>query len=150
MLIRAMTAADVAEVSLIEADSPSPWASATLLDELNRRDGLQLVAVKDGGVCGWCCAFSVTDEAELLKIAVGVDQRRQAIATLLLQSLCQTLRRRHITSLVLEVRENNAGARQFYARHGFVEVGFRPKYYTDPVDHALILRKDLVDPEVDG
>lgn len=150
MFVRAMMEADIAEVSAIEADSPSPWAAATLLSELNRRDGLQLVAIKDGVICGWCCAFSVADEAELLKIAVAIDQRRQAIATLLLQSLLQTLHRRHITSLVLEVRENNAGARQFYARHGFVEVGFRPKYYTDPVDHALILRKVVIGPKVDG
>ena len=31
--------------------------------------------------------------------------------------------------LLLEVRENNAGAIGFYAAHGFVEIDRRPRYY---------------------
>ena len=144
MMVRAMTAADIAAVAAIEDCSPSPWRAAALLDELGRQNGLSLVAENDDGLCGWCCAFWTAGEAELLKIAVAVERRRQAVATMLLQTLVQSLTTRQIGAIFLEVREGNEGARRFYARHGFCQVGRRPGYYRDPADHAVILRKVLI------
>ena len=45
-------------------------------------------------------------------------------------------------SLTLEVRASNAPAQALYEKLGFREVGRRPKYYQNPREDALILRKE--------
>jgi len=39
----------------------------------------------------------------------------------------------------LEVRKSNQVAINLYKKHGFVECGIRPKYYTDENEDALIM-----------
>ena len=43
--------------------------------------------------------------------------------------------------LLLEVRENNAGAIGFYAAHDFVEIDRRPRYYRDGATAVVMLRE---------
>ena len=45
-------------------------------------------------------------------------------------------------SLTLEVRASNAPAQALYEKLGFREVGRRPRYYQNPKEDALILRKE--------
>jgi ribosomal-protein-alanine N-acetyltransferase len=45
--------------------------------------------------------------------------------------------------LLLEVREDNAGALAFYASRGFIEIDRRPRYYRDGTT-AVVLRLPLV------
>ena len=47
-------------------------------------------------------------------------------------------------ALLLEVRVSNAPAIRLYEKLGFVQVGRRPRYYTNPREDALILRKELI------
>jgi ribosomal-protein-alanine N-acetyltransferase len=42
--------------------------------------------------------------------------------------------------IFLEVRESNAAARALYAGFGFREVGRRARYYSRPVEDAIVLR----------
>jgi ribosomal-protein-alanine N-acetyltransferase len=48
-----------------------------------------------------------------------------------------------VTRATLEVRESNRPARQLYERLGFVAAGIRHGYYTEPVEDALILWREL-------
>jgi ribosomal-protein-alanine N-acetyltransferase len=50
--------------------------------------------------------------------------------------------------VLLEVREDNAGARAFYAARGFVEVDRRRRYYRDGAT-AVVLLRDLGGPGAD-
>ncbi len=85
--------------------------------------------------------FSVTRrlsaaESELLNLAVAPECRRRGVATTLLGDL----RSRHHGSVFLEVRESNRGAREFYKRIGFKELGFRAGYYQNPPEGAVVMR----------
>lgn len=146
MIIRRMQDHDVDGVALLEQAAPSPWSPASIAAELLRPHSVQLVAEESGTgtLLGWCCAILAGFEAELLKIAVARSNRRQGIATQLLQRLCKHLRDCRVASLYLEVRQRNRPAQALYMRTGFVEVGLRPGYYLDPVDNALIFRKELL------
>jgi [ribosomal protein S18]-alanine N-acetyltransferase len=44
---------------------------------------------------------------------------------------------------MLEVRAANDGALRLYHRHGFQVAGRRTRYYTNPIDDALLLTAEL-------
>lgn len=80
----------------------------------------------------------VHEDAELQRIAVADDVRRQGVGTLLLDACVATARERGAERVLLEVRADNRGATAFYARAGFTEIARRPRYYRDGTD-ALVM-----------
>lgn len=139
-----MLPTDVTEVAALEQENPSPWSMDSLGQELAISGALQFVAeCMDGQLAGWCACRVLQPEAELLKIAVRQHCRHGGIGGLLLQHLFEALQKRRIASLFLEVRAKNLPALSFYKKHGFIHVGDRPGYYTEPPDTAMILHKNL-------
>lgn len=139
-----MIKADLGDVSAIEREALSPWSAALVAQELQIPQAIQIVAeASDRQIIGWCACRVIWPEAELLKITVKKNNRARGIGRLLVDKLVSELQERKISSLFLEVRSNNRIALNFYDRHNFLRVGFRPGYYTDPPDSAMILKKDL-------
>jgi [ribosomal protein S18]-alanine N-acetyltransferase len=136
---------DVERVVAIEQTSVSPWSAPLIAAELERPQGLQLVAISDadGAVIGWCCGIAASD-AELLKVAVMPSHRRGGVGTALLLRLQDLLRGRGCEALFLEVRAVNSGAINLYNKLGFHTAGRRKNYYINPQDDALVLRKSLL------
>lgn len=140
-----MRPADLNAVAAIERDTLSPWSTRSLERELGVSQAIVLVAEKpDVQIVGWCSCRVVWPEAEVMKIAVKVDSRASGIARALLECLLGRLKSRKVTSLFLEVRSENRAALSLYKKNGFLQVGVRPRYYIEPDDSALILRKELV------
>ena len=98
-----------------------------------------LVAEVDGEVVGHAVVSVVVDVAELQRIAVAPAARRTGVATALLGACVDAAVLGGADRLLLEVREDNAGALSFYAARGFVEVDRRPRYYHDGAT-AVVLR----------
>ena len=48
-----------------------------------------------------------------------------------------------VRSLYLEVRESNVAARALYDSEGFAAVGRRRGYYRNPLEDALLLRREI-------
>lgn len=78
-------------------------------------------------VVGHAVASVVDDLVELQRIAVAPSHRRTGVASALLEAVLALPGER----VLLEVREDNDGARAFYAARGFVELARRPRYYRD-------------------
>jgi ribosomal-protein-alanine N-acetyltransferase len=74
-------------------------------------------------------------EREILNLAVAPRHRRLGIATLLIK---QEFSKK--ASFFLEVRESNLAARALYQRLGFVEIGRRAEYYSNPTETAIVMR----------
>ncbi len=135
---------DLDEVGKIECSTLTPWSLASLVLELEVRQGLCFVAEATGRrIVGWCACRRIWPEAELLKIAVAERERKTGIGGAILQRLIGDLQRQRFTTLFLEVRAKNKPAQSFYTSHGFCKVGMRRAYYSDPSDDAVILRKDI-------
>ena len=95
---------------------------------------------------GFVLSRLAVDEAEILTIAIGPDQRGHGLGRKLLSNHLARLAARGVRALFLEVEQDNAAARALYARTGFVEVGRRPAYYSKPDgtrSEALVLKRDL-------
>lgn len=85
-------------------------------------------------------AIHVVGEAELIRLAVAPEARRQGHAQHLLQTSETFLRHQGITDLHLEVRSANAPARALYEAQGWELKGLRKGYYRDGEDAALYSR----------
>jgi len=43
-------------------------------------------------------------------------------------------------SIFLEVRKSNQAARAFYEKWGFIQTGYRSRYYRDPLEDAVLYK----------
>ena len=98
-------------------------------------------ARRDEKTVGYALGRVVADEAELLKICVLCDYRRQGIAAKMLLELLAKMREKGAVACYLEVRSRNLPAISLYKRLGFAEVGLRKNYYHD--DDAVLMKKEL-------
>ena len=146
MTVRPATEADVDAIAASEADNlgADAWSHGLVEEGVAGRLPTihYLVAEEEGRVVGHAVASLVADIAELQRIAVVDDRRRRGVATALLEEVVGLAARSGADRLLLEVREDNAGALGFYAAHGFVEVDRRPRYYRDGAT-AVVLRRPL-------
>ena len=78
----------------------------------------------------------------MMNVAVHPDYRRRGIGEQLVNCLVEELKKRQSRSLTLEVRASNLPAQKLYEKLGFSEIGRRPRYYRNPKEDALILRKE--------
>jgi [ribosomal protein S18]-alanine N-acetyltransferase len=120
---------------------PIPWP----LDELRReltRPFSELRVLRSSTrsvVLAFLNHWRVADELQIMNIAVDPEQRRRGYGSALLADLLATARTQSITAVTLEVRRSNRGAINLYERHGFRQVGVRPRYYSDNLEDALVM-----------
>lgn len=144
MIIREMILQDVSAIANLEKECFSdPWSENSIASELDNRLSFWLVAEEDGDVVGYVGSQSVLDSADMMNIAVSPEYRCRGIAKSLIKQLIIHLREKGIRFLILEVRVSNLNAITLYHKLGFVQIGKRPKYYRNPREDALILRKEI-------
>ena len=148
--IRRMSASDLERVlelagSLPEAPHWPGLAYKEAMDTASPRRRIALVATKGetNKLVGFLVAGLLAPEAELESIAVAAAVQRQGIGKLLLLGLFEQLQGERIDLVHLEVRASNSPALGFYRSLGFTESGRRSRYYTDPVDDAVLMALDL-------
>ena len=138
-----MNASHVAQVAELEKLCFSdPWSERSVASELENKLSYWLVAVEGERVAGYIGSQSVMGESDMMNVAVHPEFRRQGIAQQLVLRLVEELANRGNHCLSLEVRASNAPAIALYEKLGFSQVGRRPKYYRNPREDALILRKE--------
>ena len=120
-----------------------PWSRNSIVSELNNEWSFWLVAVDGDTVAGYIGSQLVPPEADVMNLAVAPAYRRQGVGQSLLNALTFELKQRQISSLSLEVRLSNTPARTLYEKNGFSLAGSRKKYYVNPEEDALIMRKEL-------
>ena len=144
MVIREMKIGDVPEIAKLETICFSdPWSEKSIASELENRLSYWLVVEQDGVIVGYVGSQSVLDSADMMNIAVAPAYRRKGIGRLLITALIDHLLQKKIHFLLLEVRISNISAISPYKSMVFEQVGRRPRYYHNPREDALILRKEL-------
>lgn len=142
MKIREMTQEDIPQVAAIEKGCFSmPWSQQGFLDSLNSKDTLYLVVEINGEIIGYCGLLQSFDEADITNVAVKESRRGHQVATTMLVKLLEEGEKRGIQGFTLEVRKSNADAIHVYEKLGFVGVGYRKKFYDNPVEDGFIMWK---------
>ena len=120
-----------------------PWTREQLLSQLPDERHECLVAICEGQPVGYVGMMCVLDEGYIANVAVSPDWRRQGIGDALIAELLRRAVSRELAFVTLEVRAGNEAAKALYAKHGFVPVGLRKKYYASPTEDAVLMTKFL-------
>lgn len=142
-----MTLADIPAVMGIDRCAFTlPWSENAYRRELQDNEHAHYwVADLAGQVVAYAGWWLMVDEAHLMTIATHPDWRRRGLAETLLVRIMDEACAHHALSITLEVRVSNTAAQALYARHGFVLVGRRKRYYRDNHEDALLLTAPLLD-----
>jgi [ribosomal protein S18]-alanine N-acetyltransferase len=150
--IRRAERADLPAILGIERASFSdPWTEESFATALNLDRMLVLVAetpASESGdgvpvLAGYVVALVIGPEAEIADLAVAPAWRRRGVGQALLTRSMAELVATGVRTLYLEVRESNGAARTLYETNGFRSVGRRRGYYRQPVEDALLLRREI-------
>jgi [ribosomal protein S18]-alanine N-acetyltransferase len=150
--IRPAVRGDLATMLQIERASFSdPWSAETLATALSLERMLVLVADERGDapgddaprLVGYVVALVIAPDAEIADLAVSPGTRRRGVGRALLARALDELTAREVGTVHLEVRESNLAARALYQSAGFRAVGRRRAYYRQPVEDALLLRREI-------
>jgi ribosomal-protein-alanine N-acetyltransferase len=79
--------------------------------------------------------------AELESVAVAETARRAGVGRALSEGVIAWCREVGAAGVGLEVRSANSAAIALYHGMGFVEVGWRKRYYRDPEDDAVLMQR---------
>lgn len=94
-------------------------------------------------VAGFIAARLMANELHINNVAVRENYRRRGIGNALLATILERGRERGASKAFLEVRASNTAAQALYARHGFEIAGRRARYYSEPLEDALVMAVQL-------
>ena len=140
-----MHSRDIPHILKLEAGTLSAWSKPHLEDELRQRTGFQFVVRSrtSGKIRAVLCGRLVADEAEILKLSVAADARRQGVGLQLMNFVLNYCSARGARNCFLELRASNTAARNLYIKRGFFILGFRKNYYDKPLEDAVLMQLTL-------
>jgi len=152
--ITEMTEHDLLEVVEIEESTGlSRWGWAAYYSELqgSNRDLMLVARVADSGhkrvkarLAGYIVGRMGADELHINNVAVRDIYRRRGIGRALLNHILEAGKRAGVPCAFLELRAGNTAALALYEEFGFHVSARRSKYYSEPVEDALVMTIQLV------
>jgi ribosomal-protein-alanine N-acetyltransferase len=139
-----MEARDMAAVLSIQSTCPE-IAQWTLRDYTRVTEGEMAGWVVEDGDAGGFAVFGfivgrrVASDLEILNLAVAPERRKRGMGAALLREALAWGATFASEKTFLEVRVSNLAAIRFYERHGFGITGRRTRYYTAPIEDALVM-----------
>jgi ribosomal-protein-alanine N-acetyltransferase len=124
----------------------SPWSLAQFLTSSLAENQFSMVLEdRAGELVGYAILQRVLDEGTLMNIAIAHSHQGRGLGSRLLSASLAALRDRGARRCLLEARVSNKAAIALYSRHGFVDDGLRPNYYSSAgrSEHALLMSCDL-------
>lgn len=116
--------------------------SLNQLKEMSEIDRYRFILISDSAdIKGYAILLDSVDVWEIMKIAVAKLDRKKGYGDRLLNYIFSFSK----MPIMLEVRESNIPAIEFYKKNGFEKIGVRKNYYHDTNESALIMIKDFKD-----
>jgi len=135
-----MTAEDVDAVHAIEtACFKTPWSKDSFMHEITENQCARYVVVReDGRAIAYAGVWFIIDEGHITNIAVHPDKRGMGYGELVTREMIQLAADSGMVWMTLEVRRSNKAAQALYHKLGFIDVGYRKRYYENSED-ALVM-----------
>lgn len=136
-----MTEADIDAVHAIEeATFAVPWSREAFVKEVTQNLCARYMVLREEGIpIAYAGTWLVMDEGHVTNIAVRSDRRGRGYGEMVTRALIQLCADTGMTWMTLEVRRGNEAAQNMYKKLGFIEVGYRKRYYADNGEDALVM-----------
>jgi len=132
---------------LVENGLRWSWRPSRILSMIQHPEAVVLVAKTRIEIAGFAVMEFHETHAHLNLLAVKPSQRRKGIGRALIEWLEASCRVAGIASVVLELRVDNDGAKEFYGSLGYKPGRIVEDYYQGSVD-ALTMIHQLMTPEI--
>ena len=129
--------AEELEQLLLAVYEVSPWTVGQLAEVLRSDVNSCALAADESRLVGFLVWQETDFEAEVLQIAVLPSYQGQKIATALFDFLPAD------KEIFLEVRKSNQRAQAFYKKEKMAVIAERKAYYHDPVEDAIIMKREI-------
>ncbi|HER7002193.1 TPA: ribosomal protein S18-alanine N-acetyltransferase [Streptococcus pyogenes] len=115
----------------------SPWTLEQVLIDI-RRDQTDYFLLYDyDKLLGFLAIQDLAGEVEMTQIAILPSHQGLGLASQLMTHLGSIE-----SDIFLEVRESNHRAQGLYQKFGFKFIGKRPDYYRNPIETALLMKRE--------
>jgi len=144
--IRPVRMEDVAQIHEMERLCfAMPWSEESIRRDLEENVVARWLALDDGegNVLAYAAMWFVLDEAHVCNVAVHPDHRRKGYGRRVFEALCDLAQENSMSMMTLEVRRSNLAAQALYHACGFIDVGYRKRYYEDNKEDALIMFREF-------
>jgi ribosomal-protein-alanine N-acetyltransferase len=94
-------------------------------------------------IAGFVIFHVAGSNCEVYNIAVDARHARTGIGKQLMTTVVNESLKRYAGKVLLEVRKSNASAIRFYEGFGFKVLGERKNYYSNPIEDAFVMEKNL-------
>ena len=140
-----MTVDDVDAVHEIETASfPVPWSKESFRHDVAENQCARYVVVReDGRAIAYAGVWFILDEAHITNIAVHPERRGMGYGEMVCRAMIQLAADSGMSWMTLEVRRSNAAAQALYHKLGFIDVGYRKRYYENQEDALIMALEQL-------
>lgn len=115
----------------------SPWTLEQVLIDI-RRDQTDYFLLYDyDKLLGFLAIQDLSGEVEMTQIVILPSHQGLGLASQLMTHLGSIE-----SDIFLEVRESNHRAQGLYQKFGFKFIGKRPDYYRNPIETALLMKRE--------
>ena len=122
---------------MVDVYPVSPWTLKQIQADLSQDQNWYALAYDGAEVIGFLAVQEHNFEAEVLQIAVKGAYQGQGIASALFAQLPTD------KEIFLEVRKSNQRAQAFYEKERMAVIAERKSYYHDPVEDAIIMKREI-------
>ena len=129
--IKEMSLNDLEKIKdIFISDFDDFWNYNILKEELESPNSKYIIAnTNDGEIIGFAGIKVLVDNADIMNIVVKKSCRNQGVGNSLLNNLISLCKNSNLSSLSLEVNEDNLPAIHLYEKVGFKKIGVRKNYY---------------------
>lgn len=129
--IQEMSLNDLEKIKdILVSDFDNFWNYNILKEELESSNSKYIIAkTNDCEIIGFAGIKIIINTADIMNIVVKKSWRNQGVGNLLLNNLVYLCKKLNLSSLSLEVNEDNQSAIHLYEKFGFKRIGLRKNYY---------------------
>lgn len=145
MKIEPVTGDDIYNILQIEEENfTNPWSVVSFFDAILSEQRVFKKACDENELMGYYILFILENEAHLENLSVKPCFQNKGIGRALLQDAIQEAHAHQVEAIYLEVRESNKKAISLYKKAGFFEIGIRKKFYVNPTENAVLMKKTII------
>ncbi len=114
-----------------------------LAAELHNQFAKFFVATYDEQVIGYLSCWMVEETVDIINVVIDKVYQHRGFGQALFTEMEKVAKTNKCKEILLEVKENNYQAINFYAKQGYEPISMRKKYYQDQTN-ALIMKKVIL------